>query len=188
MVQVLGHVCCKIDIGEETFDQTFLACENLKRPVILGKDFARYNCAGVYWTLENTRVLHVNFKVIAEKPELLPRTKAAVYMKQTTKLPSRSCVVVDINIITTSKDEIRMIPDSLCQTRHSNMCMYTLDADLAERKEDMVTPFFLINLSTTENLRLKKNTGVAFAEKDELEGEVFQIETVNITLQHWVPP
>ena len=162
-------------------------CENLKRGVILGKDFTRQNCAGVYWTSKNTRVLHINFQVIAETPELLPKTKAAVHVKQTTKLPPRSCAVVDVNINTTSKDKIRMIPDSLCQSRHPNMYMYAFNADLSQRKEDTVTPFVLINLSTTENLRLKKDTVVAFVEKDETEGEVFHIDTINTTPRHWVP-
>ena len=67
-------------IGEETFDQTFLVCENLKRGVILGKDFARQNCAGVYWTPNNTRVLHINFQVIAETQELFYPKPKLLYM------------------------------------------------------------------------------------------------------------
>ena len=185
---VLGRVRCKIDIGKESFDQTFLVCENLTRAVILGKDFARQNCAGVYWTPKNTRVLHVNFQVIAETLELLPKSKAAVYVKQTTKLPPRSCAVVDVDINTVSQDKVRMIPDSLCQSRHPDMYMYTLDADLSQRKKDMVLPFVIINLSPTQNLRLKRNTVVAFAEKDKTEGEIFQIETYDITPRHWTPP
>ena len=185
---VLGRIRCNIDIGkEDSFDQTFLVCENLKRGVILGKDFTKRNCAGVYWTPKNTRVLHTIFKVITEMKELLPKTKAAVHVKQTTKLPPRSCAVIDVNINTTSTDKIRMIPDSPCQSRHSNLLMYTLDADLSKRKKDMVTPFVLINLSSTHNLRLKKNTVVAFAEKDETEGKVVYLESINITPQHWVP-
>ena len=79
---VLGCIRCKIGIRTKTFDQTFLVCKNLKRSVILGKDFARQNCTGVYWTPENTSVLHVNFQVIVETPELLPRTKSAMYVVQ----------------------------------------------------------------------------------------------------------
>ena len=46
----------------------------------------------------------------------------------------------------------------------------------------------MINLSHTENLRLKKDTVVAFTEKDETEGEVFHIETINTTPRHWTHP
>ena len=110
--------------------------------MILGKDFVRQNCADVYWTPHNTRVLHTNLKIIAETKELLPKSKAAIHVKQTTKLPPRSIAVVDVNINTTSKDKIRMIPDSLCQSRHPTMYMIGVDADLSKRKKDMVTPLF----------------------------------------------
>ena len=176
---VLGRIRCTIafDKGEDKFDQTFLVCENLQRGVILGKDFTRQNCAGVYWTPHNTRVLHTNLKTIAETKELLPSSTAAIHMKQTTKLPPRSLAVVDVNINMTSEDKIRMIPDSLCQSRHPNMYMMGLDADLSKRKKDTVTPFVLINLSHTENLRLL-----------DTEGKVFQIETLGTTPRNWTNP
>ena len=44
----LGRISCEINIGGRTFKQTFLVCQNITRPVILGKDFARDNCAGVH--------------------------------------------------------------------------------------------------------------------------------------------
>ena len=137
---VLGCIRCTIafDKDEDKFDQTFLVCENLQRGVILGKDFTRQNCAGVYWTPHNTRVLHTNLKTIAETKELLPSSTAAIHVKQTTKLPPRSLAVVDVNINMTGEDKIRMIPDSLCQSRHPNMYMMGFDTDLSKRKKDTV--------------------------------------------------
>ena len=44
----MGRISCEINIGEQTFKQTFLVCQNITRPVILGKDFTRDNCAGVH--------------------------------------------------------------------------------------------------------------------------------------------
>ena len=37
---VMGRVRCEITLGKRTFKQTFLVCQNITRPVILGKDFA----------------------------------------------------------------------------------------------------------------------------------------------------
>ena len=163
----LGRIRCTIafEKDEDKFDQTFLVCENLQRGVILGKDFARQNCVGVYWTPHNTRVLHTNLKTIAETKELLPSGTAAIHVKQTTKLPPRSLAVVDVNINMTSEDKIRMVPDSLCQSRHPNMYMMGFDVDLSKRKKDTVAPFVLINLSHTENLRLRKDTVVSLQRK-----------------------
>ena len=187
---VMGRIRCTIafEKDEDKFDQTFLVCENLQRGVILGKDFARQNCAGVYWTPHNTRVLHTNLKTIAETKELVPSGTAAIHVKQTTKLPPRSLAVVDVNINTTSEDKIRMIPDRLCQSRHPNMYMMGFDADLSKRGKDTVAPFVLINLSHTENVRLRKDTVVGWTEKDDTEGEVFQVETLDTTPQIWTNP
>ena len=187
---VMGRIRCTIafEKDEDKFDQTFLVCENLQRGVILGKDFARQNCAGVYWTPHNTRVLHTNLKTIAETKELVPSGTAAIHVKQTTKLPPRSLAVVDVNINTTSEDKIRMIPDSLCQSRHPNMYMMGFDADLSKRGKDTVAPFVLINLSHTENVRLRKDTVVGWTQKDDADGEVFQIETLDTTPRIWTNP
>ena len=51
-----------------------------------------------------------------------------------------------------------------------------------------MAPFVLINLSHTENLRLRKDTVVGWTEKDDTEGEVFQVETLDTTPQNRTNP
>ena len=184
----MGRISCEINIGEQTFKQTFLVCQNITRPVILGKDFTRDNCAGVHWTEDNTRMLTINLKKLIETPELLPRkTKYPVSLRKATSLPPRSCAVVDMNINTNSKEKVEMIPDELCQFNNPNMFMYSLHADLAEKREDTVTPYVIINLSSTENLYLPKKHVVAFAKKDDTDGEVFEIDSLDTAPRNWVP-
>ena len=67
------------------------------------------------------------------------------------------------------------------------MYMYTLYTDLADRKQDSVTPFVIVNLSTDQHLEFPKDHMVAFTQKDESEGEIFKIEQVDTTPRHWVP-
>ena len=151
----MGRISCEKNIGEQTFKQTFLVCQNITRPVILGKDFVRDNCAGVHWTEDNIRMLTINLKKLIETPELLPRkTKYAVSLRKAASLPPRSCAVVDVNINTNSKEQVQMIPDELCQLNNPNMYLYSLHADLAERRKYTVTSYVIINLSSTENLYL----------------------------------
>ena len=184
----MGRISCEINIGERTFKQTFLVCQNITRPVILGKDFARDNCAGVHWTENNTRMLKINLEKLIETPELIPtKTKYAVSLKKAANLPPRSCAVVDVNINTDSKEKVQMIPDELCQFNNPNMYMYSLHADLAEKRKDTVTPYVIINLSSTEHLYLPKKHVVAFAEKDDTDGEVFEIDNLDTTPRNWVP-
>ena len=184
----MGRISCEINIGERTFKQTFLVCLNITRPVILGKDFTRDNCAGVHWMENNTRMLTINLEKLIETPELIPtKTKYAVSLKKAANLPPRSCTVVDVNINTDSKEKVQMIPDELCQFNNPNMYMYSLHADLAEKRKDMVTPYVIINLSSTEHLYLPKKHVVAFAEKDDTDGEVFEIANLDTTPRNWVP-
>ena len=108
-LEALGRVICEKSIGNKIFKQTFLVCQNIHRAVILGKDFARDNCTGVHWTKNLMRVLLIDLKPIAET-----RSKISVSLKQPTKLPSRSCAVVEVDINTTSLDKVQIEPDELC--------------------------------------------------------------------------
>ena len=156
--------------------------------MILGKDFTRDSCAGVHWMENNTRMLTINLEKLTETPELIPtKTKYAVSLKKAANLPPRSCAVVDVNINTDSKEKVQMIPDELCQFNNPNMYMYSLHADLFEKRKDTVTPYVIINLSSTEHLYLPKKQVVAFAEKDDTDGEIFEIDNLDTTPRTWVP-
>ena len=136
----------------------------------------------------NTRTLTINLEKLIETPELIPtKTKYAVSLKKAANLPPRSCAVVDVNINTDSKEKVKMIPDELCQFNNPNMYMYSLHADLAEKRKDTVTPYMIINLSSTEHLYLPKKHVIAFAEKDDTDGEVFEIDNLDTTPRSWVP-
>ena len=67
------------------------------------------------------------------------------------------------------------------------MYMYNLFADLSERTKDSVTPFVIVNLSNDQYLEFPENHVVAFAEKDDTEGEVFEIKQVDTTPRNWIP-
>ena len=52
-----GRTRCEININRKASYQTFIICEHLKRPMILGRDFSIQNCIGISWTKSNTRQL-----------------------------------------------------------------------------------------------------------------------------------
>ena len=45
-----GKIKCEININGNIFYETFIVCEHLKRPIILGRDFSIQNCIGISWT------------------------------------------------------------------------------------------------------------------------------------------
>ena len=91
-----GRTKCKININNKTFYQTFIVCEHIKRPMILGRDFSIQNCIGISWTKANTRQLTQNNEVIAETTQYQIPSRSSVSLKRNIKGPPRSCTVVDI--------------------------------------------------------------------------------------------
>ena len=84
------------------------------RSLTLGVDFAKQHAARVHWTKHNSFVLTIDRETVAETKEL--HNKTAVSLKKKTKLPPRSCAVVDVDIHTTSTDKVQLVPDEYCIT------------------------------------------------------------------------
>ena len=82
-----GRTRCEININGKTFYQTFIICEYLKRPMILGRDFSIQNCIGISWTKSNTHQLTQNNEVIAETAEYQTPSRSSVSLKRNIKVP-----------------------------------------------------------------------------------------------------
>ena len=162
---VRGRTKCKVNINRRIFYQTFIVCKHLKRPIILGRDFSIQNCIGISWTKTNTHQLTQNNKVIAETAEYQTPSRASVSLKKNIKVPPRSCAVVDVDINTTEKIKVEVIPDQLWLSANPNICTYPMIADLKERDPNTVTPFVIVNFSHHKHLHLPKDHVVAFPEK-----------------------
>ena len=123
-----GRTKCKININGRIFYQTFIVCEHLKRPIILGRDFSIQNCIGISWTKANTRQLTQNNEVIAETTEYQTPSWLSVSLKRNIKVPPRSCAVVDIDINTMAEIKVEVIPDQLWLSANPNICHIPYDS------------------------------------------------------------
>ena len=132
-----------------------------------------------------------NNEVIAETAEYQTLSRASVSLKKNIKIPPRTCTVVDVDINTTEKIKVEVIPDQLWLSANPNICTYPMIADLKEREPNTVTPFVIVNFSHHEHLHLLKYHVVAFAEKDCNEGEVLEICTMEQLEKelpwNWIP-
>ena len=186
-----GRTKCQVNINNRIFYQTFIVCENLKRPMVLGRDFSIQNCIGISWTKTNIRQLTQNNKVIAETAEYQTPSRSSVSLKRNIKVPPRSCAVVDIDINTTEETKVEVIPDQLCLSANPNICTYPMIADLKDRKQNTVTPFVIVNFSHHKHLHLPKDHVVAFAEKDCNDGKILEICTMEQLekdlSRNWIP-
>ena len=182
---------CEININGKTFYQTFIICEHIKRPIILGRDFSIQNGIGISWTKSNTCQLTQNNEVIAEPAEYQTPSRSSVSLKRNIKMPPQSCAIVDIDINTMEEIKAKVTPDQLWLSANPNICMYPMIADLKDREPNTVTPFVIVNFSYHKYLHLPKDHIVAFAEKDCNEGEVLEICTMEQLEKdlprNWIP-
>ena len=125
------------------------------------RDFSIQNCIGISWTKTNTRQLTQNNEVIAETAEYQTPSRVSVSLKKNIKVPPRSCTVVDVDINTTEKIKVEIIPDQLWLSANPNICTYPMIADLKERGSNTITPLVIVNFSHHEHLHLLKHHVVA---------------------------
>ena len=147
-----GKTKCEININGKIFYQTFIVCEHLKRPIILGRDFSIQNCIGISWTKTNTRRLTQNNEVIAETAEYQTPSRASVSLKRNIKVPPLSCAVVDVDINTTEKIKVEVTPDQLWLSANPNICTYPMIADLKEREPKHNNPIHYCELQSSQTL------------------------------------
>ena len=116
------RIRCEVNINGGTFFQTFIVCEHLKCPVILGRDFSIQNCIGISWTKANTRQLTQSNEVIAETEEYQPASRATVSLKKNVKIPLHSGAIVDVDINSTEEVIVEIVPDELWLSTNPNIC------------------------------------------------------------------
>ena len=171
----IGRIECELKIGKETCKQKFLVCQNLRRHLILGVDFAKTYAAGVHWTKHNSFVLTIDGVKVAETTE--KHQLPSVSLKSRVKIPPRHCAIIDVDINTDSKDRIRITGDDYCLSQNPNMYIDPISADLSQRTDESVCPLAVVNLSSHQYIELPKNHVLAFAKKDDVEVEsCFDIE------------
>ena len=79
-------------------------------------------------TKTNTCQLTQNNEVIAETAEYQTPSRASVSLKKNIKVPPRSCAVVDVDINTTEKIKVEVIPNQLWLSANPNICTYPIDS------------------------------------------------------------
>ena len=146
--------------------KSFIVCEHLKRPIILGRDFSIQNCIGISWTKSNTHQLTQNNEVIAETTEYQTPSRSSVSLKK--KHQGTTTILCSSGQLTSTPQrniKVEVIPNQLWLSANPNICTYPMIADLKDREPNAVTPFVIVNFSHHKHLHLPKDHVVAFTEK-----------------------
>ena len=89
-----GVTTMKFKMGNTIFILEFVVCDNLVRPIIIGRDFTVNNFIGIAWTRQGTKKVTKDDKIVIEIEEAI--RKKTLTMTRKVTIPPRSYAVFDV--------------------------------------------------------------------------------------------
>ena len=203
-----GVMTTKFKMGNTIFVQEFVVCEDLVRPIIIGRDFTVRNFIGVIWMRQGTKKVTQDDRVVIEVEE--PVRGNTLSTTRRVAIPLRQYAILELEC-----DELQgrfeIKPEPFLQQREPNLLMdnfviYNVpedkEVDVNEetkmqkaliRNEDLMTinnelgkeqkrvriPYCIFNLSYVNHSYILRGRVIAFAEKEmEEENEIFKVEEI----------
>ena len=136
-IKTHGVMTTKFKMGNTIFIQEFVVCDNLVRPIIIGRDFTVNNFIGIAWTRQGKKKITKDDKIVIEIEE--PTRKKTLTMTRKVTIPPRSYAVFDVEGEEwEGKYEIR--PNPFLKQREPNLWMDNFMLYNVRGKEDGVEP------------------------------------------------
>ena len=127
----------KFKMGNTIFIQEFVVCDNLVRPIIIGRDFTVNNFIGIACTRQGTKKVAKDDKIVIEIEE--PTRKKTLTMTRKVMIPPRSYAVFDVEGEEwEGKYEIR--PNPFLKQREPNLWLDNFMLYNVQGKEDDIEP------------------------------------------------
>ena len=124
----MGFLTCKLQIGDETYQQQFIVCRQLAPGIILGRDFLSRNQLGITWGPEGTLQLRDEQDPSVQVTEEV--TSPTVRLASNTVIPPRSLVLVTVSTILPpcrDKTHFDFVPTQTSLHLGPNCIVYPLD-------------------------------------------------------------
>ena len=186
-IKTHGVTKMKFKMGNTIFIQEFVVCDNLVRPIIIGRDFTVNNFIGIAWTRQGTKKVTKDDKIVIEIEE--PMRKKTLTKTRKVMIPPRSYAVFDVEGEEwEGKYEIRQNP--FLKQREPNLWMDNFMLYDVPENEDGVEPRGRIETQGQETTEGSEGSVAAFAEnEDGAENEVFEVEEIGgqEEYRNWVP-
>ena len=144
-----GVTTVKFRVGNTIFTQEFVVCDNLVRPIIIGRDFTVNNFIGIAWTRQGTKVTKDD-KLVIEIEE--PMRKKTLTMTRKVTIPPRNFAVFDIKCEEwKGKYEIKLNP--FLRKKEPNLWMDKFMLYNVPEKEDHVDAKEEVRTQDQENTK-----------------------------------
>ena len=154
VMKMHGVMTAKLKIGNTIFTQEFVVCDNLVRPIIIGRDFTVNNLIGIAWTRQGTKKVTKDDKLVLEIEEPM-RKKTLTMTRRVTILPG-NLAVFDIKC-EEWKGKYEIKPNPFLRQREPNLWMDNFMLYNVPEKEDHVDAKEEVRTQDQENTKDSEN-------------------------------
>ena len=185
---VAGDVQVNFKIGRKySFTQTFVVCENLTRPFILGFDFMSKHYMKLGWAPGKKRTLCYLHETIAVA--LQEVINEPLVLRNSTRIPARNCAVVPAYCAQMFLGNVMAVPCSELKQRFPNMYMELMQIDNTEGKSHDTILYMIVNLDYNDPVYICKDTLIAYIHEEDVSCEYLEVNEIVESMQgiNWVP-
>ena len=172
----LGIVNCTFELGKTVFTNDFIVCQNLTRPLILGRDFLISNCTTVRYSEDGKCILNCHQEELIATLD----TTNNPQLKMTTSvlLPGRTLAVIQVNSNLEPEQSghiYEVEPNMMLSEKYPNVyivpMIHNVDTYITES-----VPMVLINFSV-DDISILKGEVMGFLQSQSLDISEIRTET-----------
>ena len=172
----LGIVNCTFELGKTVFTNDFILCQNLTRPLILGRDFLMKNHVTVRYSDDGKCILNCHQEELIATLDITSNP----HLRTTTSvlLPGRTLAVIHVNsnLVPEQSGQIYEIePNMMLSEKYPNVyimpMIHNVDTFLTES-----VPLVLINFSV-DDISISKGEIIDFLQNQSLDISEIRAET-----------
>ena len=183
-----GNVQVNFKMGRKyAFTQTFVVCENLTRPFILGANFMSKHYMKLGWAPGRKRTLgYLDETIAVASPEV---TNETLVLRNSIRIPPRNCAVVPAYCAQMFSGKVMAVPCEELKQEFPNIYMELMQMDNTEGKSHDTIPYMIVNLDYHDHAYIKKDTPVAHIHEEDVSCEYLEVNEVVESTQsiNWVP-
>ena len=164
----LGIVNCPLKLGNTTFNNDFIVCQNLTRPLILGKDFLMKNQITVKYAENGKCILKVQQEELVATLDITNNPQLKTYTS--VLLPGRTLAVIQVNSELTTEQIGHMYevqPDETLYDKYPNIYVVPMIHNADTYIQETV-PMVIINFSI-DDISIPKGEIMGFLQNQSID-------------------
>ena len=186
---VAGNVRVHIKIGKKcSFTHSFVVCERLSCPFIIGEDFMRKHYMSLQWVPENKHALGFQGETIAVASQAM--LDEPLRLRNAIRILPRSTVMAPGYCNQMFNGKATAMPCTELKQRFPNLYMEPVQMNNSEYKSYDTIPYMLINLGDVDTIYIGRDTPVAYIKGEDASCEYLEINKIieDVWGINWQPP